>query len=107
MEFLPLLLFLAMAVGVVFFIRAKAKKGTKQFVCSNCGFVGKPKKKVKGSLLLEIVLWLLLIVPGIVYSFWRFTSKYKACPTCGAANLIPADSPKGKQLASQFTNAGT
>jgi hypothetical protein len=36
-------------------------------------------------------------MPGIVYSVWRVTSRYKACPACGAPNMIPLDSPRAKQ----------
>ena len=70
----------------------------KSFVCGNCGFVGKPKSKVKGSIILEILRWLFCILPGVIYSLWRMTTRYKACPSCGAPNMIPADSPKGKKI---------
>jgi len=49
----------------------------------------------KGSLLIEIILWLCLLIPGLIYSIWRMTTKYKACPACKQATLIPADSPMG------------
>lgn len=73
----------------------------KEFVCSNCGYVGKPKKMTKGSMLMELVLWLLLLVPGIIYSIWRMTTRYEACPKCGNVNMIPTDTPKGQELLSK------
>ena len=45
----------------------------KQMICTKCGHVGKPKKKVKGSIFIEIILWLMLIVPGLIYSIWKET----------------------------------
>jgi hypothetical protein len=39
-------------------------------------------------------LWLAFILPGLVYSVWRHNKRHDACPKCGSAALIPADSPK-------------
>jgi len=78
----------------------------KKKICSNCGYQGKPKTKVKGSILIEIVLWLCFIIPGLIYSLYRSTSaaRYKICPECGAPNMIPITSPMGKKiLSSQHT----
>ncbi len=61
--------------------------------CQVCGSVGKPKKFTPGSLLLEIVLWLLIIVPGVIYSFWRLSSRRAVCSVCRSPNIIPATSP--------------
>ncbi len=69
-----------------------------QFVCTTCGFIGSPKKIVKGSILIELVLWLAFLVPGLIYSIWRLTTKYDACPKCKNASMIPADSPTGQKL---------
>jgi hypothetical protein len=70
----------------------------KPTICASCGTVGQAKIVTKGSLLIEIFLWLCLIVPGVLYSLWRLTSRHKACRACGAQNLIPVDSPLGRQL---------
>jgi hypothetical protein len=64
-----------------------------QLICVNCGTISKPILKTKGSFIIELCLWLFFIVPGLFYSLWRLTSKYKACPNCNAPNMIPADSP--------------
>ena len=71
------------------------KKG---IACANCGYVGAPKTAVKGSFLLEVVLWFCFIIPGLIYSIWRSTSRHKACPACGNTHLVPIDSPNGKKL---------
>lgn len=67
-------------------------------ICSNCGTIGKPKTIVKGTFLIEVVLWLFLIVPGIIYTLWRVSTKYKGCSTCDSKNIVPLDSPRGKEL---------
>src|SRR4051812_29106904 len=61
--------------------------------CTSCGHLGATKTRTKGNLGIEIVLWLCLIVPGLVYSIWRMSSRTQVCASCGAATLVPADSP--------------
>ena len=71
----------------------------REMVCVRCGTVGKPKQKVKGSFLLEAALWLMLIIPGIFYSLWRsFGGTLKVCRSCGSEELVPTDSPRGREL---------
>jgi hypothetical protein len=70
----------------------------KEMICTSCGYKGKPKKLTKGSILVEIALWFLLIVPGVIYSVWRLASRYEACPQCKSQTMIPLDSPIGKKL---------
>ena len=74
----------------------------KEKICKTCGNVGKPKMVTKGSILIEIVLWLCFILPGLIYSIWRFTSKYEACKKCNSTDLVPKDSPIGKKLLKDF-----
>ena len=71
-------------------------------LCSRCGTAGDSKTATKGSLLIEIFLWCCLLVPGLIYSLWRLTSKEKVCRACGANTLVPANSPIGRQLAAQY-----
>ena len=71
---------------------------SKQLICSQCGHIGKTSRSIKGSGLLEIVLWLFFIIPGFIYSVWRSTSRYKTCAKCGSSNLIPIDSPMGLRM---------
>ena len=68
------------------------------YICSNCHYEGQPKTVVKGSFLIEVILWLFFIIPGLIYSVWRLTTKYKACPKCSASNMIPTDTPRGQEL---------
>lgn len=71
-------------------------------VCTSCGYVGFPIRITKGSLLIEIFLWLLVIIPGVIYSIWRLTSRYDACPGCKNASMIPIDSPFGQKLVKEY-----
>ena len=51
-----------------------------QYVCMQCGFSGRPLRLARGSLFLEVLLWLTFIVPGVFYTLWRLESK--TCPRC-------------------------
>lgn len=83
------------------FYRALNPNG-KTCICPSCGTTAKPLTKYKGSLIVEIVLWLCFIVPGLIYSVWRISSKHSVCPACRQAGMIPIDTPNGKRLYDQF-----
>jgi hypothetical protein len=66
-------------------------------LCTVCGYSGKTKTITKGSLIIEIFLWLLILVPGLIYSLWRLTSRYEACGSCGSPAVIPLNSPAARE----------
>ena len=72
-----------------------------QMICTTCGHMGSPKTQVKGSFFIELTLWLLLLVPGVIYSVWRLTSKQLACPMCRNPSMIPIETPIGRQILAQ------
>lgn len=71
---------------------------SRERICASCGYLGAPKRITKGSIIIELILWLCLLIPGIIYSVWRLTTRYDACPKCGSASLVPPDSPIGAKL---------
>ncbi|MBI5595866.1 MAG: hypothetical protein HY928_07230 [Elusimicrobia bacterium] len=88
----------AMPIGVVYFMRRVKKAMTARLVCTTCGHYGEPVSLVKGDIGTEIVLWILFLLPGLLYSMWRQSSRYDGCAKCGGASLVPADSPVGRKL---------
>jgi hypothetical protein len=62
-------------------------------LCLQCGTVGQTKRIMKGSILTEFVLWMLFLLPGLIYSVWRYTSVVDGCAKCGSGSVIPLDSP--------------
>jgi predicted RNA-binding Zn-ribbon protein involved in translation (DUF1610 family) len=72
-----------------------------EIVCTSCGFVGEPKEETKGSIGIEIILWICFLIPGLIYSVWRISSRYSACPTCGHTTLIPRESPIGRKFVNE------
>jgi ribosomal protein S26 len=78
--------------------RTNEREFSKLTYCTACGSTfKKPRTVTKGSLVAEIVLWLLFLFPGLIYSVWRHSSRYKACPECQSPTIIPATSPKAKE----------
>jgi DNA-directed RNA polymerase subunit RPC12/RpoP len=73
----------------------------KPFYCKSCGSTVLPKTKYKGSLFIEIILWICFIVPGIIYSIWRITTKRKICSKCKSENIIPLNTPEAEKAIAQ------
>ena len=81
--------------------------------CTTCHQTDRPKLHTKGSLGLELLLWvagvlaaltvvgLVLLVVPLAYSIWRLTSRGKVCRHCQSSELIPPTSPRARQLAAQ------
>jgi len=68
-------------------------------LCTQCLNQVKPNKGVRGYFVIEILLYILMILPGILYTLWRITGgREKTCPTCGGHAFVPIDSPAGKAL---------
>lgn len=56
--------------------------------CPNCKYDGPAKFTTKGSFFVEVVLWLIFIIPGFIYSVWRLTSAGYVCPQCGYNYIV-------------------
>ena len=70
-----------------------------KWTCLRCGTVGDLAYYDAGSMLAEILLWCVALLPGFLYHLWRKSNSYYACPTCGSKDLVPEDSPRAKQIA--------
>lgn len=88
----------SLSIGVP--IKPKAHRG--DWICTQCGHIGRPIRIAPGGGCVEIALWILLCFPGIIYTVWRITCKYKACKICKSRAVIPAESPKGLQIADVY-----
>lgn len=73
-----------------------------KMICADCGSHVDGRRAIQGSFLIELCLWIFMLLPGILYSIWRLTTRHRACEKCGSRNLVPADSPRGKDLAMRF-----
>ena len=69
-----------------------------KLLCARCGHIGKPTTRTPGSTGIELVLWLALLVPGLIYSLWRLNARHDVCEKCSSVDLLPADSPRAVHL---------
>jgi len=56
--------------------------------CPNCKYEGEAKTYTKGSMGIELLLWLFFLLPGLLYSVWRLSTRYSGCPKCGYEYVI-------------------
>lgn len=68
------------------------------FLCTTCGHIGKTKSNTPGSMGIELILWLCLLIPGLIYSVWRLSRRHQACGACGAATILAIDAPLAKSF---------
>ena len=78
-------------------------KNDPKYYCNSCHNYSANALR-KGNTLIEVVLYLFYIVPGIVYSIWRRNSPPNVCPLCTSANLIDASLAKEISTSSQISN---
>lgn len=75
-------------------------------ICTNCYYQGKGKTMTRGSFAIELVLWIFFfwafLIPPLVYSIWRLTTRKQVCPRCNQDTLIPEDTPRGEELVDKF-----
>lgn len=67
-------------------------------VCTRCLTTAPPKTYTPGSIIIELFAWLLLLLPGLVYSLWRISARYTGCSACGARETVPLGSPAAQRL---------
>jgi hypothetical protein len=80
-------------VATPFLIILRAFKGGKPRFCTACGHEGTTRTETRGSIAIEVFLWLLLIIPGILYSLWRLSTRKPVCAECGSHQVVPVTSP--------------
>ena len=44
---------------------------------------------------MELLLYCLLFVPGLLYSGYRLANLRKVCPRCGTPEFVGTDTPRG------------
>lgn len=67
-------------------------------ICRNCLSQVQPKRETPGSFLVELILWLMCLLPGLIYSLWRLSSRKIVCPACRSEQLVPLNSPAATVL---------
>lgn len=93
---LGVILLLAFFAWLAWFM-LKPGKGKVRY-CTRCGTEAETVTKTRGSLGIEIVLWLCFIIPGVIYSLWRMNARRHVCRSCGSAEVIDPKSPVAVKL---------
>ena len=93
------LLPVAVVVGIILKIREGFLSVGKQpeCICTHCHTRVTPEVHTPGSAGLELLAWIVFLVPGLLYSLWRRNARTLICPVCKAPNPIPLASPAGQQ----------
>lgn len=92
---------LALVVAVAFWINRAYRRASSgpDVACKACEHIGAPRRQTRGSFAIEVVLWLCIIVPGLIYSLWRLTTRHNVCQACGSDQLVPLNTPAGQRIA--------
>lgn len=66
-----------------------------EYICQDCGYMGRAALKLRGSAIVERLLWCLLIIPGPFYSYWRRQGGEVECAGCADGYIVKVDSKLG------------
>lgn len=66
--------------------------------CLDCKEIVKTKRETQGSIIIELLLWCLFIVPGLIYSIWRSTSRYDVCGICKSKRIISKNHKRAREI---------
>ena len=102
MEGFASLLPLIIIIGIIALVFSSRKTKKADCICTSCGTTAAPESFTKGSIFIEIVLWLAFIIPGLIYSIWRLTTRQQVCSACKKPSLIPLDTPAGQKQMRDF-----
>jgi len=64
------------------------KRNPMRMLCTGCWRTARPDTRIPGSDRAELLAWCCLLLPGLVYGFWRHAGRTKVCPACGCADLV-------------------
>ncbi len=67
---------------------------SRKYICMECGCQRDPVKAKRGLLVVEIFMWLLYIVPGVIYSIWRRVRKHEICSKCRMPSIVLTSSSR-------------
>ncbi len=69
-----------------------------EYICQDCGYMGRANVKLRGSGAVEKLLWCLLIIPGPFYTYWRRTGSQVECAGCRTGHIVNLDTKLGQVM---------
>lgn len=73
--------------------RGRRENLPRVYVCRVCGTRAVPVMVREASPVLALVLFLLLIIPGLLYLLWQHWHPIAVCPLCGSNRIEPSRGP--------------
>lgn len=70
----------------------------KKYLCLECGCQREPVMANRGMLIIELLMWLLYILPGVIYSIWRRVRKQEICPNCRTPSVVLTASSRAMKM---------
>ncbi len=67
---------------------------SRKYVCMECGCQHDPIDAKRGLLVIEIFMWLLYILPGVIYSIWRRVRTQQVCSKCRNPSVVLTSSSR-------------
>jgi len=77
---------------------------TKTYICMECSCQRDPVWVNRGWLFIEIIMWLLYILPGVIYSIWRRVRKQQVCPNCLNPTMVLTTSSQVMKARQMMSN---
>ena len=72
----------------------------KEEICTDCGSCQPAVLRNRGYGWVELVCWMALVVPGLMYSIWRRARRRWVCPYCGNPSMVSVHSPRARRILS-------
>jgi hypothetical protein len=91
----------ALLIGYYIYSNYRMVKG---LFCLNCGYNGKIKQRPRGSGLIELILWLCFLIPGLIYTAWRGHKKEYICPKCQSDHIVSKKNIKAREYVEMSRN---
>jgi hypothetical protein len=76
---------------------------SKDYICLVCGCQRVPVMVRRGHVIIEILLWLCYLLPGVVYTLWRTLRRHEVCPNCRNPSMVKTTSPQAFHLRKLMT----
>jgi len=67
-------------------------------ICADCGSREPAILKNRGYAWMEILCWLALVLPGIIFSIWRRARRHWVCAYCGNPSMISIHSKRARWM---------
>lgn len=71
---------------------------TRKYVCMECGCQRDPVDAKRGLLVIEIFMWFLYILPGVIYSIWRRVRRQQVCSKCRTPSVVLTSSSRAMAM---------